>query len=387
MESAVEQNGFVKENEGVLPSSKAHLESVDILRALAIISVFAFHSQEVLLSSYYVKVVRDTWFWFPHEGGWKRIFWSLSPSTFGWFGVELFLLLSGFLIHHNTLKKDLPVNWMDFLSKRFWRIYPAYFLAILVFGFAMGPFSALDWVLHLLLIHNLYEPTFFGINGSFWSLALEAQLYLVYPVLLLMRGRWGMGRTTLIIAGLSLVTLLVQQWVGPFGSSFKVSIARLWITWALGAWIAEHYSDGRLLFKRHVLWMVFLILIFPLVVFSFIRPFLLRYVLVLLSALLLEYVIWKWRVPPKLKGMWKTVYQMFLLVGVSSYSFYLFHQPFLPFIYAWLPFEGIFGGQLLECVFVFVFIALCSYGIFVSIELPFIRIGQRLRRRSSTKLP
>ncbi|MBK9763825.1 MAG: acyltransferase [Flavobacteriales bacterium] len=230
MESAVEQNGFVKENEGVLPSSKAHLESVDILRALAIISVFAFHSQEVLLSSYYVKVVRDTWFWFPHEGGWKRIFWSLSPSTFGWFGVELFLLLSGFLIHHNTLKKDLPVNWMDFLSKRFWRIYPAYFLAILVFGFAMGPFSALDWVLHLLLIHNLYEPTFFGINGSFWSLALEAQLYLVYPVLLLMRGRWGMGRTTLIIAGLSLVTLLVQQWVGPFGSSFKVSIARLWIT-------------------------------------------------------------------------------------------------------------------------------------------------------------
>lgn len=58
--------------------------------------------------------------------------------------------------------------------------------------------SRLDWgqlASHIFLLHNLDQRTFFGINGSFWSVAAEVQLYMLYMVLIALIHRFSWGRS------------------------------------------------------------------------------------------------------------------------------------------------------------------------------------------------
>jgi hypothetical protein len=58
---------------------------------------------------------------------------------------------------------------------------------------------------HLFLVHNYPSSTYIGINGAFWSLAIEAQLYLMYPALLMLVSKLGWRRTMVILAGCELL--------------------------------------------------------------------------------------------------------------------------------------------------------------------------------------
>lgn len=67
----------------------------------------------------------------------KHIILNLSPTAYGWIGVQLFLIISGFLIHLGFLSRNDSLNTSTFYSKRFWRIYPPYLIVLLIF-FATG---------------------------------------------------------------------------------------------------------------------------------------------------------------------------------------------------------------------------------------------------------
>ena len=54
--------------------------------------------------------------------------------------------------------------------------------------------------MHVLMLHNLDPHTCYSINGVFWTLAIEEQLYLAYFLLLFLRKRWGWATTLLICA-------------------------------------------------------------------------------------------------------------------------------------------------------------------------------------------
>jgi peptidoglycan/LPS O-acetylase OafA/YrhL len=104
--------------------------------------------------------------------------------------VPLFFVISGFCIHYSFLRSG-EFNGRQFFWRRFWRIYPAYIVAVLIFSITKPaaiwpPMSSLQVVSHVLFFHNVTFETFFGINSSFWSIAVEVQLYLLFPVLLLM---------------------------------------------------------------------------------------------------------------------------------------------------------------------------------------------------------
>src|SRR5580693_8465133 len=108
-----------------------HIRKLDILRGIAIISVFLVHSQECLYPNYGAVAYNSSHVLDVHDL--KSIILNFSPSAFGWSGVNLFLLISGFLLHLGFLSSNKPFRPIDFFSKRFWRIYPPYLLVLLFF--------------------------------------------------------------------------------------------------------------------------------------------------------------------------------------------------------------------------------------------------------------
>ena len=110
----------------------------------------------------------------------------------GFSGVHLFFVLSGYLISRpflaRLLAREALPSWPKFFARRFMRIYPAYFAALVVFvamrfsGHLHVP-TLRDVLLHLLLVFNWGTPAeFLSINIAMWTLAIEAQFYVILPI-------------------------------------------------------------------------------------------------------------------------------------------------------------------------------------------------------------
>ena len=113
-------------------------------------------------------------------------------TVWGFTGVHLFFVLSGYLLFRpfgKVMRIDAPFGFGRFYLRRLLRIYPAYLLALAVFTAAhfaakLHPPSMHELLMHLLLAFNSADPReFFGINVAFWTLAIEAQFYVLLPVL------------------------------------------------------------------------------------------------------------------------------------------------------------------------------------------------------------
>jgi len=88
------------------------------------------------------------------------------------------------------------------------------------------------------MLHNLDPKTCYTINGVFWTLAIEEQLYLAYFLLLFLRVRWGWRATIAVCLGARLAWMLFSQimWVKTgIGIPVPEAAASHWFTWALGA--------------------------------------------------------------------------------------------------------------------------------------------------------
>ncbi|MGW0797788.1 acyltransferase family protein [Streptomyces sp. NPDC002692] len=139
-----------------------------------------------------------------------------GPSWLGWLmygrlAVVLFLTLSGFSLALSAARRGWRSGSLaGFLRRRAWRILPPYWAA-LVFSLAVarwvvpashfGPPTGASVLVYGLVAQDMITaPT---PNGAFWSIGVEAELYLVFPLLLLIRRRLG---AVVLLAG---VTLLV----------------------------------------------------------------------------------------------------------------------------------------------------------------------------------
>lgn len=113
--------------------------------------------------------------------------------TVGWVGVDLFFVLSGFLLTTHLLERWHAVEegtlMRGYFLARVRRVFPAYWaqLAILlavavVAGGGKAPAWLADLPLHLLMIHNVTERTSSAINGVYWTLPIEFSFYLCLPL-------------------------------------------------------------------------------------------------------------------------------------------------------------------------------------------------------------
>ncbi len=142
----------------------------------------------------------------------------------GWTGVDLFFVLSGFLITGILIDTQTSSNYFrSFYMRRILRIFPLYYLVVLLGGIGYL-FSRHSGGWHYLpnprtLVYLLfYVQNFHGMPlayGHFWSLALEEQFYLLWPlVVFLVRSRRALAWTIVSLIALGfldrLATLLVQ---------------------------------------------------------------------------------------------------------------------------------------------------------------------------------
>lgn len=115
----------------------------------------------------------------------------------GYMLVDLMLLLSGFLLYlpyANRLRQGRrPLNVADFYKKRLWRILPSYLLAVgfafvysYIKGDAYGGTPALwrDLLAHLSFTHTFSYRNYVwtSLNVALWTLAIEMQFYLIFPL-------------------------------------------------------------------------------------------------------------------------------------------------------------------------------------------------------------
>lgn len=153
-----------------------NFNGLDTLRAFAIIMVILFHYPR----------------WFDHPD------WFPDVVKFGWTGVDLFFVLSGFLIASQLfaqIKKNGSFSMREFYIKRFFRILPVYYFVL-----------ALYFIFPVLSAPQLLPPlwkflTFtqnFGANfethrgfGVVWSLCVEEHFYLLLPITLLLLLKTG----------------------------------------------------------------------------------------------------------------------------------------------------------------------------------------------------
>lgn len=270
----------------------------------------------------------------------------------GFIGVDIFFVISGFLIT-SIIARDIDSNRfsiVDFYERRARRILPALFVVILAcLPFAwlwMLPMAYKDFSQSLMATVSYASNILFYIETGYfdvtsaqkpllhtWSLSVEEQFYVVFPLLLLAILTFGRRLTLPLLAGLTLASILCSQWLQSIDpeAGFYMIVSRAWelLAGAIGALALRNRSADAL--SRHGDWLSLagLVLIVGSLAFFpaggqtpslLVLPCVIGTVLVLMFArsgslagrlLSLEPLVW---------------------VGLISYSAYLWHQPLLAFL-------------------------------------------------------
>ncbi|HUD23587.1 MAG TPA: acyltransferase [Acidobacteriaceae bacterium] len=159
------------------PLLKREMPGLDALRGVAVLSVVLYHGLH---------------WWLPPSisisPGARLLSLIASP---GWLGVNLFFVLSGFLITGILLDtRTRPNYWKSFYTRRVLRILPLYLVILLILRF----YSGVSWIYFVLCLFYManFASARFGLGyGPLWSLAVEEQFYLVWPFLVRrLRPRW-----------------------------------------------------------------------------------------------------------------------------------------------------------------------------------------------------
>ena len=158
-----------------LPS---YLPELDGLRGLAILWVVLYHCHPRLVGT-----------------------WIYYASLWGWAGVILFFILSGFLITSILLAtRDKPHYFHNFHARRALRIWPVYLLLLVVVYInapwfigpsVMGAIRTAPWLAYLFCVQNLFHLTLPPAIQPTWALAIEEQYYFVWaPLVRWLRRPW-----------------------------------------------------------------------------------------------------------------------------------------------------------------------------------------------------
>ncbi|MGO9113073.1 MAG: acyltransferase family protein [Thermoguttaceae bacterium] len=251
----------------------ARLTTVDMLRGMAALAVVMYHARGLLwcgtsclLSETGLHASFNAWAGY-----------LLSIFSFGWLGVPLFFVLSGYCIHRSyarRLKADsaAPIDWREYAFRRLWRIYPVY-LAALVLTAATDSYlrayapawhsagddrSLFSFASSVLSLQCITAPVF-GSNHVFWTLSLELHFYAVYPLLLLISRRSPRGALLAALA-VSLAYIVVDQMLG-IGEMFPYRcrigspvFPTYWAVWAVGMYLAD-VEAGRDRIPSWAIWL------------------------------------------------------------------------------------------------------------------------------------
>ncbi|MGI4755634.1 MAG: acyltransferase family protein [Janthinobacterium lividum] len=344
---------------------KIQLDFLDGLRALLALYIVAHHAVQFL------GVVPG----------------ALRVFGYGQAVVAVFLTVSGFcLALPQASSGQWTVDARIFFQRRARRILPPYYAALALaigvsIGFQLlgpfrdpvGEFSAASVWSHLLLVQNWSARQMYTLDGPLWSIAVECQIYLLYPVLVLLRRRWGTVGMLAVAASISFLGFRIFHAAGQM---------HFLLFFTFGVVSAE------LAFAKKRQWI-------PL---GMIATGVLAWVLLphastpqqeafasLGSAGLIAYLCSNPASPLRRALQWKPL----AWVGTFSYSIYLLHDLFLAAAWYWIRDRRPDFAQRFSLLFALIMGATCvaavvgSYGFHVLFERPFM---SRKRQRAEQRL-
>jgi peptidoglycan/LPS O-acetylase OafA/YrhL len=186
------------------------ISRLDIFRGVSILFVFVFHLSQAYVDYSLMKMYDSSQF-IPEK---YIMLLTISPIAHGGtIGVFMFFLLSGYLIHLKY-SENKSFNFLSFYTKRFWRIAPVYYIVLTLFFLyyqdKINDLNTWNYLIHIFFVHNLYESTFYSINPSFWSIAVEIQFYLIFPLLLFLYKKQDVLKVFVLFLFVSFLILIVN---------------------------------------------------------------------------------------------------------------------------------------------------------------------------------
>jgi peptidoglycan/LPS O-acetylase OafA/YrhL len=203
--------------QGFEPVVRKHMPELDSIRGVAILLVFLFHAfgSEMRPSLYHGMVRR-----------------FVQLTMLGWTGVNLFFVLSGFLITGILLdSRARPDYWRRFYARRAMRILPAYYLLLVLLPIAaLIPTMPLKVGWRFVAFSAIYMSNIselFGVQleyGPLWSLSVEEHFYIGWPWVV----RWLSERGVALTAvGIILLSPAVRAITYSVGGAWNGSV-RTW---------------------------------------------------------------------------------------------------------------------------------------------------------------
>ena len=378
----------MNESQNALPDFSRRIPELDGIRGMAILMIVVYH-------------------WFVLEG---NVFLAprwMEAGRFGWSGVDLFFVLSGFLIGGILLDARNSSNYYQvFYIRRFYRILPLYGLLCLaslaVFYLRLSTHGWLfngkvPWYAYLTFGQNYWMV----VNNTLgsrqidvtWSLAIEEQFYLTLPLMIRLVHKKLLPY--LLVAGIVTAPLIrTVIWLGTnpdnrFTETYLLTPCRMdaLLLGVLAAWLVRRERSWRwlvnhtrglqaaaILFGIGYAWMIHKDWnqeSFPMSSFGY------TWVALFSVTLLLLAITHK-------KGWVSRLFRTrgLTFLGIIAYCLYLFHEPVLGFVFGvWgSASPGVTGlaslGVTLAACAVLVVLARVSW---TSFEKPLVRIGHRYK--------
>jgi peptidoglycan/LPS O-acetylase OafA/YrhL len=179
-------------------SPEAHrVSQLDFIRGIAILAVMEYH-----------------FFTVPVQNSWARGFEYFGKRV-GWMGVDLFFVLSGFLVGGLLIQEFLKsgdIRTKRFLLRRMFKIWPAYYLYILFqICVRRHPLASFAWQ-NILNVQN-YAGT--SLSHT-WSLAVEEHFYLALPFFLLVLFKSRLRRWSILILSSCCFLVLIGRVISVY---------------------------------------------------------------------------------------------------------------------------------------------------------------------------
>lgn len=188
--NASDAGGFSVHSQTSAVATGTRMIGPDILRSLAILLVMLVHLPLKATPSVLVSV-----------------------REYGWLGVDIFFVLSGYLIGTQLFKeitRSGAVNFKSFYLRRAFRIFPAFFVVLALYALVPvlrdNPTMQPLWKFATFTVNLGFDPREGNAFSQAWTLAVEEQFYLVLPLLVLLLYKristgWVLGLAGMLMLG------------------------------------------------------------------------------------------------------------------------------------------------------------------------------------------
>ena len=270
----------------------------------------------------------------------------------GYVGVDIFFVISGHLITSIILEEQNQGRFsiINFYERRARRILPALIWVLLLTSIAsfvlMSPGELEDYSDSLISVATFSSNIFFYLQSGYfstasdekpllhtWSLAVEEQYYIVFPVLI--SSLWFMGKKklTILIAAAALISLSFAQYLADTGRAnfnFYLIFSRGWelLFGSLIALLSLPEKDIKNSWREILGFTGLALIVYAIVFFDQSTPFPSIYGLIPVLGTCLVIIAAN---ATSLVGRFLS-HKFLVYIGLLSYSLYLWHQPILAFI-------------------------------------------------------